>query len=225
MRPRLRALVKELGALYGPLAAPAITPLELILLENASYLVDDDRRWRVFEMLRAKVGVTPEAILSHDAAALAVVIADGGMKASMRAEKLMECARVASEIGVEQLNEAVLRGSAEGKRLLQRFPGIGEPSADKIMLLCGGVACVAPDSNALRVLTRLGFATEQTSYARTYRMAVDAIQSEVRNTEDAIAAHLLLRKHGQELCKRTSPRCEMCPLRAMCVWYQTVSGR
>lgn len=61
-RPRLKAVVKELAAVYGVVAPPELTPLELILLENASYLVDDDRRWQVFERLRAQIGVTPEAI-------------------------------------------------------------------------------------------------------------------------------------------------------------------
>jgi endonuclease III len=29
-------------------------------------------------------------------------------------------------------------------------------------------------------------------------------------------AHLLLKRHGQELCRRTRPRCAECPLAAGC---------
>ena len=207
----LDEIVRELGAMYGRIAVPALSPFEWIVLENASYLVDDDRRWTVFESLRERIGVAPEAILAHDAEAIADVIADGGMKPPMRAEKVLACARIAKETGLAALRD---------QRVLRRFPGIGEPSADKILLFCADVPSLAPDSNALRVLTRLGYADEQTSYARTYQLAVRATQPELRDAEAARAAHLLLRRHGQEVCKRAAPRCELCPLRARCAWYR-----
>lgn len=212
-------MIRQLRAMYGAAKPPRLTAFELIVLENASYLVDDARRWKVFQTLREKVGVSPDAILRCSAPALAAVIAEGGMKAEMRAQKLIDCARVATEIGAEQLEVAVRRGDATVKRLLQRFPGIGEPSADKILLLCGGATTVAPDSNALRVLTRLGYAAEKKNYAQIYRMAIKATSPEIANREEAIAAHVLLRRHGQEVCKRSAPRCELCPLRAVCRWY------
>lgn len=173
-RPSLIEIVRELGRVYGNVSVPELTPFELILLENASYLVDDDRRWAVFEKLRSKVGVTPEAILAADAMLLMNAIADGGMKAPMRAEKVRECARIALEIGPDILEGKVRERAPDAKRLLQRFPGIGEPSADKIMLLCAAVPSLAPDSNALRVLERLGYVPEESNYARQYRMAIKA---------------------------------------------------
>ena len=33
-----------------------------------------------------------------------------------------------------------------------------------------------------------------------------------------IVAHRLLRRHGQELCNRSRPRCEKCPFPAQCPW-------
>ena len=38
--------------------------------------------------------------------------------------------------------------------ILKRFPGIGDPGADKILLCSRGAATLAPESNALRVLLR-----------------------------------------------------------------------
>jgi endonuclease III len=200
--------------MYGRIALPPLSPFEWIVLENASYLVDDDTRWAVFEKLRERIGVTPDAILKHDATTIAKVVADGGMKPLMRAEKVLDCARIAREIGLERLGE---------KRMLRRFPGIGEPSADKILLFTADVPSLAPDSNALRVVTRLGIVDEQTSYARTYQLAIRATQPELRDAADARAAHLLLRRHGQEVCKRSAPRCEVCPLRDRCAWYRSAA--
>jgi len=220
----LLKIVRELSLVYGQLPVLRLTPFELIVLENASYLVDDERRWSVFEKLRSTVGITPEAILATDSALLLEAIANGGMKPSMRAGKLRECARLAEEIGVQILNANVQNRDSAGKRLLLRFPSIGEPAADKIMLICAAVPSLAPDSNALRVLTRLGYVTEENNYARQYKIAIKATRDEVSSAEQALEAHLLLRKHGQEICKRSAPRCNLCPLRRACNWYQTIQS-
>ena len=63
-RPKLREIVVALEKLYGkPAPFPSNDPWELILRENASYLVDDATREEVFRSLKARIGVSPEAIL------------------------------------------------------------------------------------------------------------------------------------------------------------------
>jgi endonuclease III len=218
----LAGVVRELGAIYGQPVRNSLSAFELIILENACYLVDDERRWRVFEALRGAVGITPRALLRKSAAELAAIIREGGMKPALRAEKVLECARVAEDIGLDELEEAVERRDLSAKKLLRRFPGIGEPSADKIMLLCAALPCLAPDSNALRVLVRLGFVEEKKNYAEEYRLAVRA--AEFATADEAHDAHVLLRKHGKEVCRRSSPRCDACPLRSQCRWYRETVG-
>ena len=76
------------------------------------------------------------------------------------------------------------------------------------------------DSNGLRVLVRVGFAEEQKSYSATYRLVQDAIREQLPQGYDSlIQAHQLLRRHGQELCKRSNPRCAECPLRDACDYH------
>lgn len=116
--PRLGDVLSRLKALYGAPKPPASDPVELILRENAAYLVDDETREAVFRSLKGAVGVTPEAILAA---------AFGRIVAAIRAEKPRE----------------------------------------------------------------------------------------------RVAAHQLLRRHGQELCKRSEPRCDVCPLASVCVFHLT----
>jgi hypothetical protein len=47
-----------------------------------------------------------------------------------RAEKLHTAAEIALDIGPAELRRTVQRSPVEAKKLLRRFPGIGEPSAD-----------------------------------------------------------------------------------------------
>src|SRR5262249_44787263 len=118
--------------------------------------------------------------------------------------------------------EAVLKQPpAQSKKALKKFPGIGDPGAEKILLFSRTHPIFALDSNGLRVLLRLGFANELKSYSATYRSAQESIAGEIKKDFDwLIAAHQLLRRHGQELCKATTPLCPRCAIKASCRYYQ-----
>ena len=80
---------------------------------------------------------------------------------------------------------------------------------------------LALESNGLRVLLRLGFGEEKKSYSTTYRLVQKAVEDGLdKDYAWLIQAHLLLRHHGQELCRRTKPECKKCPLALDCDFYQ-----
>jgi endonuclease III len=217
--PDLRQAIALLEASHGTPSPPtARDPFAAVVWENAAYLVDDERRQRVFERLREQVGITPEALLAVPEGELARLIAEGGMLPAHRAAKVQKAAAIAAEIGVGELRRQAAAGT--GGRLLRRFPGIGEPGADRLMLLAGGKRTLAPDSNALRVLVRLGFGEESEDYTAQYRSAAAAVEPQLPDDFDwLLRAHQLLRRHGQEVCKRSAPRCEACPLTRVCAWF------
>ncbi len=135
----LRAAIDRLLTFYGrPPRPPAVDPFELVIWENCAYLVDDARRATAFKRLQRAVGLKPAAILATPLPALADIIKEGGMHAARRAEKLHTAADIALDIGTAELRRAIKRSPEEAKQLLRRFPGIGEPGADKILLLCRG---------------------------------------------------------------------------------------
>jgi endonuclease III len=211
----LTKLVSALAEAYGPMQMSETDPFAMILLENASYLVDDARRHRVLERLRSATGLKPAEIVRRSRDEIARIIADGGMKPEHRAQKVLDSARIAIEVD--------LAHTPSSKKTLMRFPSVGEPYAERILLFNGLTTSFAPDSNALRVATRLGFAEEKKSYSATYRAAVAAMP--FRTAAEAQRAHLLFRRHGQEICKRSAPRCELCPLRSHCAWYAAATER
>ena len=217
-RPKLREIVAVLEKLYGkPAPFPSNDPWELILRENASYLVDDATREEVFRSLKARIGVSPEAILDAPPERLVEAIRKGGMRPPMRADKLVEAAELARETGLAELRKLAKEGGPEARKVLKRFPGIGEPGADKLLFAAGSAVTLAPDSNGLRVLVRLGYAKDDANYAKTYRAAAEAVAPELPDERAwLIAAHQLLRRHGQETCRRSEPRCEVCPLAKGC---------
>lgn len=214
-------LISRLEAFYGTPQPPTVTdPFEMILWENVAYLVDDERRARVFARLQEMVELDPEEILATPPRVLAEVISDGGMQPDMRAGKLIAAADEVLQLGVEGLRELVRTAPEKARKKLKRFPGIGEPGADKILLFSHAIRTLAPDSNALRTLVRLGFGEEDENYGRMYRSAANAVASQLPpDFPWLIRAHQLLRRHGQEICKRTVPLCEACPLTEGCRWF------
>jgi endonuclease III len=216
--------VDVLGEHYGPpKPLPIADPFELVLWENVAYLASPSKRREAFGELKRAIGTTPAAIRAATPQALRKITAKG-ILSEESAEKLRACAEIAVERFGGDLAAAVRGPLEEAKRALRRFPGIGEPGAEKILLMSGRAALLAPESNGLRVLVRLGLVREESSYVRTYaasREAAQALGADVRGTQ---RAHLLLQLHGQTLCKRSAPRCDECPLEPRCAYSRATAG-
>ena len=213
----LRGVLQRLERHYGPPPrAFPVAPFQQILWENVAYLAADARRAMAFKALRQEVGLTPAAIFHAPLAALRRATSFGILPDKF-AGKLREAARIALDEFDGDIDAVVDLPLAQAKRALRRFPGIGEPGAEKILLFSGRQALLAPDSNALRALQRLGISPERKSYASAYAAAREiSAQQFGADTAGMLRAHQLLRRHGQELCTRSAPRCPYCPLAAAC---------
>jgi endonuclease III len=219
----LAAVIKSLQEFYGRPKPPKIKdPLELLLWENVAYLVDDEKRGKAFAWLKKKVGTRAAQILKASDAQLEEATRLGGMLPEVRAQRLRQIAGLAHWVFKDALKSVVRKPLAEAKKALKKFPSIGEPGAEKILMLTRSHPVLALESNGLRVLLRLGFAEEKKSYAASYRGVQEALKTQLPSDfDDVIAAHQLLRQHGQELCKRSQPLCEGCPLKQPCDYFQT----
>ena len=218
-----QTVIRDLGAYYGTPEPPELTdPLELILWENVAYLVDDERRKTSYDALRERIGTRPERILAASTEQLLDIAALGGILPEKRVGKLRTIAELAVREFEGDLCTILDLPLSKAKKALKKFPGIGEPGAEKILLFTRTHPVLALDSNGLRVLLRLGFGEEEKSYAGTYRAVRAAVSEQCRKDYPwLIRAHLLLRLHGRELCKRSVPLCEACPLSKGCRYYTT----
>jgi endonuclease-3 len=204
---------------FGKPSPPVATdPFEMVLGETCAYLVDDERRKEVFDRLKARTGGDPERLAAMRTEALAELIADGGMQPRMRAEKVQAAANLALDIGTAELKRLCKADPVRARRVLQKFPGIAEPGADRILMTAGKARTLGLESNGVRVLSRLGFGDAALrDYGKTYRSVSLAIEPELPGTTAArVQAHQLLRLHGRFICKTNAPRCVECPLAARC---------
>ena len=219
-------IVQQLRKHYGEPPAPqAQGPFELVLWENACYLLPDERRLEVFETLRHKVGLSAAAIDAATDRVLLPIAMRGGMRPEMRVFRWREIAAITLNQYGANLDSILNLPYAAAKKALKQFPTIGDPGAEKILLLCGVSSGLPLDSNGLRVLRRLGWGHEQKNYEATYRSVQEALKAEIPgDNEHRKEAHLLLRLHGKTLCKDKSPLCHECPVARQCDYVHSAKA-
>src|SRR4030095_10571219 len=213
----LKSVLVQLQKHYGKLPEPPRDPFILILLENVAYLAKGDKRQEALALLERTVGLDPASILAASDAKLKAVTAHGILSDTF-ADKLRECAAIAVDEFGGDLEKVVDRPLPAAKKALRRFPGIGERGGEKILLFSRRQPFLAPESNGLRVLTRLGVVREESSYAKTYAAARELGATLGLSIPDLVTTHRLLPHHCQTLCSRSEPACPACPVRQNCAF-------
>jgi endonuclease-3 len=225
----LDALEKHYGvqAYVGP-----SEPYEMILFVNCGYPATDTSCAKGYEALKRGVGTKPEKILTAPKSKLAKLMRLGGIVPELRAERLKVIAKLVNEEfggdlkwSLEKLLREEKNGAGRGIRLakkaLKEFPVIGEPGADKILLFAELVPIAAVPSAYPGVAQRILFGQEDKNFGAGYRAAQEAMNAELSEKFDARRrAYLLLKRHGSEICKRTKPKCEICPVSGVCVYFK-----
>lgn len=205
----LTQVLDALEELYGPQkAAGPADPYEMILFVNCGYPATDASCSKGFDALKREVGLKPEEILAAPKPRLAKLMRLAGIVPELRADRLKEIARSAKDQFGANL-KAVLKkclqeekkqagkGIRAAKKVLQEFPVIGEPSAEKILLFSRLAPVAAVPSAFVGVPIRLWFSEPDKNYAADYNKARNFLSAVLpENFEARQRAYLLLKKHG-----------------------------
>ena len=222
-RLTVREVLNELETFYGKQEPcwPS-DPYLFLLWWYSGYPASDASCTKGWNGLNNKIGTDPDAILAASPNALAAALKPGGMLPELRGERMKEVtARIKDEFDGD-LRAALTGPITKVRKVLKSFPSIADPGADRILLFAGIQPVAAVPSICTGVLARIQNGREEENYNASYREVQRMIDSEIPATFDARArAYLLLKRHGQELCKRTHPKCEGCPVRTACAFVRT----
>jgi endonuclease-3 len=195
-------------------------PYEFIIWWHCGYPQSDDRCAKGWTLLTREIGTAPRQILQAKPKAIAAALKSSVMLPELGAQRLKEiAARVQDEFGGD-LRGALIGPPAQARKVLKKFHSIADPGADRILLFAGISPVAAVPSNCPHVLVRLLHGLEREDYGTTYREAQRAISDQVPETFDArLRSYLLLKQHGQRICKRTNPKCDQCPVSKECAYF------
>jgi len=220
----LARLLDTLEAHYGPRkpAWPA-DPYQFLLWWYCAYPASDAKCAKGWESLRENIGVEPARILAADSAKLARTLKPGGLYPEKRALHLKETAdRVLEEFGGDLAGALNRLPLSKARAALKTFPGIANPGADRILLFGGISPVAAVPSNCTHVAARIFQGGVSGNYNREYAEAQKRIEAEIPPSfESRQRAYLLLRIHGQGICKRSSPLCTACPVGRSCAFTRS----
>jgi endonuclease-3 len=189
-----------------------------VLWENIGYLIDDERRAALYAEFETRVGLKPRHILQAEQSTLLDLARRGGMQPEVRIARWNQIAEITLGPSHGDLDQTLrIMPTPDARALLKRYPAIGDPGADKILLFAGISPRPSLESNGVRALIRLGFVTDGAAYAAVWRAAVRVLAEQGRPGFDWLTdAYLKLRAHGRQTCRRSEPLCLRCPLDESC---------
>jgi endonuclease-3 len=224
--PNVHGFLDKLERLYGKQQPRwPVDPYEFIVWWNCGYPASDVACAKGWEKLKSEVGTDPPSLLAATSRKIASAVQAGGLIPELRASRLQEIAmRVKDGFGGD-LRTALTGSVSEARKILKKFPGIADPGTDRILLFAGIKPIAAVPSNCAQVLVRFFYGREGESYKVNYRQSQQAISTDVPESFDArTRAYLLLKHHGQEICKRSRPRCEKCIVNSSCAFFTAITA-
>jgi endonuclease-3 len=227
MQP-LAEILDTLESFYGEQVPGSPTdPYLFLIWWHCGYPPSEERCHRGWEALTAATGVSAAELAAARPSRLARALKAGGMVAELRAARLKSIARSVLEDYAGDLHAALAAvPEAEARKRLRKFPGIGAPGADRILLFSGLAPVAAVPSGSPHVLVRIESGREGAKYAATYAKAQQLIEAQSPATLAARSrAYLLLQRHARELCKAKNPKCAECPVSGRCRYFASVARK
>ena len=219
--PLLPQILETLEARYGTQQPRWPTdPFSFLVWWHCGYPPSEERCTKGWDALNQEIGVGAEQLLAARPQKLARVLTAGGIVAQIRATRLKAIARVVRDEFAGDLRSALSSVSLrEARAVLKRFPGIGNPGADRILLFAEIAPVPAVPSSCPHVPVRIESGREPGKYDATYAQAQRLLEAQIPGTCRALSrAYLLLQVHGRQLCKRTNPKCSLCPVAKSCAF-------
>ena len=180
-----------------------------ILTQNTAWVNVE----KALSNLKRAGALAPAALRQLSDEELAALIRPSGYYRA-KAHKLKALAEFVGGYG-DDLAVLFSEGTAALRKRLLDVHGIGEETADSILLYAARRPVFVVDAYTRRIFSRLGLGPGGDSYPGWQGFFMENLpHHESRFNE----YHALLVRHGKELCRKR-PRCRPCPLKDLCAFF------
>jgi endonuclease III related protein len=209
MIPTLSQIYDQLLAAYGPQHWwPGQSPFEVlvgaVLVQNTAW----QNVKRAIDALRRDDLMEPRALYDLSLEELEEKIRPAGYF-RVKARRLRNLLAFLMDRYDGSLDAMFRTSVSELREQLLGINGIGPETADSILLYAGGLPTFVVDAYTCRVFARHGWI----SFDADYHQIKDHFESSLPLDAAMFNEyHALLVRLGKERCRKTSPKCEGCPL-------------
>ena len=205
-------ICRRLFDAYGPQDWwPGDTPFEIIVGAILTQATSWTNVAKAIDNLKDAGILSPEGFRGIPTDELAVLIRPCGYF-NVKARRLKAFINHLWDVHDGDLDEMLAADGSALRRDLLSINGIGEETADDILLYAAGKPFFVIDAYTRRILERVGVNNGAGSYAEYQRLFHYALPADTRLFNEY---HALLVQHGKDVCRPT-PLCEKCCLREIC---------
>ncbi|MFH0913685.1 MAG: endonuclease III [Chloroflexota bacterium] len=208
-----------LGTEYGrPRRRRRGDPVSVLVKTILSQNTSDTNSDRAFERLKVTFPRW-EDLLTSDSAGIVTAIREGGLgqiKARRLKQALGELRRLRGRLELDFLKDLP---PAEAREWLKQLPGVGNKTANVVLLFALGKPALPVDTHVFRVSRRLGLISPQASLDEAHQVLERLVPP-----SEVYAFHLLMIEHGRKTCTARNPKCLICVLRKLCPSYEKFVG-
>ncbi|MDE0041593.1 MAG: endonuclease III domain-containing protein [Candidatus Poribacteria bacterium] len=220
-RDKLLKLYDQLRSAYGSQAWwPAETPFEVIV----GAILVQSTAWRnvvkAIDNLRRANLLTPSRLGKIPQPELEELVRPSGYF-RVKAKKLRAFLTHLEVHHNYRLDSLFAADAFTLREELLSIYGIGNETADSIVLYAAEKPVFVIDSYTHRLLSRLGWVRGKYDYDKLQAIFMDALPHDVRLFNEF---HALIDRHSSRICRKT-PRCEGCVLLAECPFEGKEAGK
>ncbi len=210
----------QLMAGYGPQYWwPAPEPFEIIvgaiLTQSAAWLNVE----KAIANLKAAEALSPKALRRLPLAEVARLIHPCGYY-NAKALKLKSLAHWLGEYYNDDLDKLFANTTDHLRQQLLSIHGIGQETADSIILYAAGKPIFVIDTYTRRIISRIGLAPNSNSYAAYQALFMDNLPTDAGLFNEY---HALLVGLAKDVC-RNRPLCPRCCLNNLCHYYVSLDA-
>lgn len=213
IKPILDLLICEYGSREWQLSS---SPLSVLIQTIISQNTSDVNSRRAFESFLASFyNLEDAAAASVDDIANSIRVGGlGDIKANRIKGALSKIQSKRGKIELSFLNQLSL---TEAREWLKQLPGVGNKTANCVLLFSLGRPALPVDTHVFRVAKRLGLIHPKASVEQAHKLLESLVPP-----NDIYQFHVLMIEHGRRVCKAQRPRCTNCVLLEFCSSYESL---
>ncbi len=213
--PEIKQILALLEKQYGKIKlVPHHEPLAELIQTILSQNTSDVNSRPAFRALKAAFN-NWENVMNADLQSIASTIRRAGL-GDIKAKRIQQAL---TEIKIRRghLNLDFLADMSvpEARQWLKELPGVGNKTANCVLLFALGKPALPVDTHIFRLAKRLNLIPDKASLEEAHQRLEDMVEA-----EDIYEFHVLMIEHGRQTCHARRPKCSQCTLKNICPSYK-----